>query len=126
MEHGTERYGCVHALPGRVRIKVAAIKKAPELALQVEQTLRQEPGVAEAVANPVTGSVLVHYDPMRTAPPALLARLEPYGLSPTSPVSSSLADFSNQLSKAVGKELVKIALAQMLPGGPVEVLFALI
>jgi Heavy metal associated domain 2 len=126
MEHGIERYGTVHALPGRVRIRVAAIKKAPELALQVEQTLREEPGVAEAVANPVTGSVLVHYDPTRTAPAAVLARLEPYGLSLTSPVSSSLADFSNQLGKAVGKELVKFALTQMLPGGPVEVLFALI
>jgi hypothetical protein len=125
MEHGNSRYGCVHALPGRVRIKVAAIKKAPDVAVQVEVALRQEPGVADAVANPVTGSVLVHFDPARTTPPAFLARLEPYGLS-MAPTASSLADFSNQLGKAVGKELVKIALAQMLPLGPVEVLCALI
>jgi len=125
MEHGNSRYGCVHALPGRVRIKVAAIKKAPEVAARIESALRQEPGVADAVANPVTGSVLVHFDPEQTTPPAFLARLESYGLS-TAPAASSLADLSNQLGKAVGKELVKLALVQMLPLGPVEVLCALI
>jgi len=127
MEHGILPSGCVHALPGRLRVKLAAIKKAPAVAEHLEQVLRRECGVAEAVANPVTGSLLVRYDPQRTTSQAILARLAPYGLSSTTaPPPSALADFSNQLGKELGKELVKMALAQMLSAGPMEVLFALI
>jgi hypothetical protein len=125
MEREVWRYGTVHALPGRLRVKVAGIKKSPETAGTVEQALRREPGVTAVGANPVTGSVLVHFDPSRTCPATLLRRLEPYGL-PSSPVSSSLSDLSNELSKVVGKELVKMALTTMIPAGPVEVLCALI
>ena len=123
MEHGVLPSGCVHALPGRLRVKLAAIKKAPAAAKELEQRLRQEPGVARAIANPLTGSVLVHYDPACTGVQAILARLAPYGLTSTTMATPTpLTSFSQHL----GKELVKIALAQMLPSGPVEVLFALI
>ena len=125
MELDVSQYGAVHALPGRLRVKVAGIKKSPQTAGQVEQALRQEPGVTAVGANPVTGSVLVHFDPSHTCPAILLRHLEPYGL-PTAPVSSSLSDFSNELGKVVGKELVKIALTTMIPLGPVEVLCAVI
>ena len=127
MEHETLPSGCVHALPGRLRVKLAAIKKAPAVAEHLEQVLRRERGVVDVVANPVTGSVLVHYDHQQTGSRAILARLAPYGLaSTTAPLSSPLADFSNQLGKELGKELVKMALAEMLSAGPMEVFFALI
>jgi Heavy metal associated domain 2 len=126
MEHGALPYGCVHALPGRLRVKLAGIKKAPAAAKELERALLREPGVAEATANPVTGSMLIHYDPQQISMHTILARLAPYGLSTPTPPPHPLADFSNQLGKELGKELVKLALAQMLPAGPVEVLFALI
>jgi copper chaperone CopZ len=127
MEHAMSPAGCVHVLPGRLRVRLAAIKKAPAMAAQVEQALRQVTGIAEAVANPVTGSVLVRYDAERTTPQTILARLAPYGLSHTwEPEPGLLSDLTRQLSKTVGMELVKIALAELLPYGPVEVLFALI
>ena len=125
MERDVSQYGTVHALPGRLRVKVAGVKKSPPMAGHVEQALLQEPGVTAAEANPLTGSVLVHFDPSRTSPAALLCRLEPYGL-PTSPVTSPLSDLSSELSKTVGKELVKMALTSIIPAGPVEVLCALI
>lgn len=126
MEHAVPTVGCIHALPGRLRVKVAAIKKAPAVASQLEQTLRQQRGVAEVVANPVTGSVLIRYDAEKTGPDAILARLTPYGSPPPTAPERPRSEFSQQLGKAVGKELVKLALAQMLPGSPVELLFALI
>jgi len=127
MEHEILPSGCVHALPGRLRVKLAAIKRAPAVAEHLEQVLRRDKGVVDAVANPLTGSVLVHYDPQRTTSQAILSRLAPYGLSSTTPPPpSALADFSNQLGKELGKELVKMALAEMLAAGPMEVLFALI
>lgn len=126
MEHEALPSGCVHALPGRLRVKLTAIKKAPAAAMELEQALLREPGVAETAANPVTGSMLVHYDPQQTSMHTILARLAPYGLSTAAPEPHPLADFSNHLGRELGKELVKMALAQMLPVGPVEVLFALI
>ena len=127
MEHAFSPSGCVHALPGRLRVKVAAIKKAPAAAREVELALRQERGIAEAIANPVTGSVLIRYDAEATSPQAILARLASYGVANSlDPIPNPLNDLSHQLSKVVGKELVKMAVTQILPVGPVEVLFALI
>ena len=118
--------GWVHALPGRLRVKVAAIKKAPDAAAAAERALRQERGVIDAIANPVTGSILIHYDPDRTCPHTLLAYLARLGLAATTPGPNPLAEFSQHLGKTLGKELVKIALVELLSCGPVEVLCALI
>jgi hypothetical protein len=127
MEHEMLRSGCVHALPGRLRVKLAAIKRAPAVAEHLEQVLRRDKGVVEVVANPLTGSLLVHYDPQRTSSRAILGRLGPYGLSSSAPPPpSALADLSTQLGKELGKELVKMALAEVLAIGPMEVLFALL
>lgn len=52
----------VHALPGRVRLKVAKVKGNPALARHVEEKLAQVPGIRQVEAKPVTGSLLVHYD----------------------------------------------------------------
>ena len=87
------------ALPGRLRVKLADIKRAPAVARKLEERLQREPGVAEAVANPVTGSVLVHYDPRRTSSQTILARLAPYGLSTPAPSAPSrLTGLPSQIS----------------------------
>jgi hypothetical protein len=127
MEHGVLPSGCVHVLPGRLRVKLTAIKRAPAVAKKLEEQLLLEPGVAEVVANPVTGSVLVHYDSQQTSSQTILAHLVPCGLfTPPAPAPTPLADFSSLIGKELGKELVKMALVQMLPAAPVELLFALI
>ena len=52
----------VHALPGRVRLKVAKVKGNPELARNAQEKLAAVPGIQRVEANPVTGSVLVLFD----------------------------------------------------------------
>ena len=52
----------VHALPGRVRLKVAKVKGNPELARNAQEKLAAVPGIQQVEANPVTGSVLVLFD----------------------------------------------------------------
>jgi heavy-metal-associated domain-containing protein len=118
--------GWVHALPGRLRVKVAAIKKAPAAAAAAERALRQERGIIDALANPVTGSILIHYDPERACPQTVLAHLARLGLSAAAPAPSPLSEFSNELGKTLGKELVKMALVELISCGPMEVLCALI
>jgi hypothetical protein len=56
----------VHALEGRLRIKIPKVKGSAGRAQEVEQHLRQFTGVEDASANPITGNVLILYDPRLT------------------------------------------------------------
>ena len=49
----------LHVLDGRVRIKIPAIKGAPQRALALEQELLALEGINTVTANPTTGNVLI-------------------------------------------------------------------
>jgi hypothetical protein len=51
------------AIPGRIRVKVTRVKDNPALANELQRQLAQMRIVQQAAANPLTGSVLVTYDP---------------------------------------------------------------
>jgi hypothetical protein len=68
----------LHWVPGRLRLRSAALRGHPERAAELEARLRSRPGVRSASANPLTGSVLVLYDPPAEEPPAeALQRIAP-------------------------------------------------
>jgi hypothetical protein len=52
----------MHAMPGRVRVKIARVRKNPELARQAQEKLGQVPGIHRVEANHLTGSLLILYD----------------------------------------------------------------
>jgi len=52
----------VHALPGRVRLKVARVKGNPPLAREARERLAKVPGIRQVETRPDTGSLLIHYD----------------------------------------------------------------
>jgi copper chaperone CopZ len=66
-------------IEGRFRLKVPAVKGAPHEAVRLEAQLELVEGVDEVTANPVTGSVLVHYDPRRTSTEAVTEALRGWG-----------------------------------------------
>jgi len=51
-----------HAIPGRIRLKIGALRANPALARRLEDRLAGAPGVRRAETNPGTGSLLLHYD----------------------------------------------------------------
>lgn len=55
----------VHALPGRVRLKVARLRGDPALAREAQTRLAGVPGITAIEANPTTGSLLVCFEPER-------------------------------------------------------------
>jgi hypothetical protein len=65
----------VHAIPGRVRLKVAGLKANPPLGLTIQKRLRDVSGIKRVETNPVTGSVLVLFDPEAVMAPASLLTL---------------------------------------------------
>lgn len=54
----------VHKLPGRVRLRVPALKGSPNLVAEAEGRLLVFPGIKKVRANPVTGSLELLYDPV--------------------------------------------------------------
>jgi hypothetical protein len=62
-----------HALRGRLRVYVPGLSESRRQT--IERRLARLPGVRSARANPLTGNVLVHFDPATTAEEVLLAEL---------------------------------------------------
>ena len=58
----TMKVKIAHQVPGRIRLKVPKAKDNPELIEQIKLMFTVIPGVEEVTVNPVTGSVVVHYD----------------------------------------------------------------
>jgi hypothetical protein len=52
---------CVHHIPGRMRLRSAALKGNLSLANRVKQQIATFDGVERAEANSLTGSILIHY-----------------------------------------------------------------
>ena len=71
----------VHALEGRLRIKIPKVKGAAGEAQEVERHLRQFTGVEDVSANPITGNVLILYNPRLTEQGAYLLFLKGKGVS---------------------------------------------
>jgi len=55
----------VHSCRGRVRMRVPAAKGDEDLLEQIRQAILPVPGVTQVYVNPLTGSVVTHYDPHR-------------------------------------------------------------
>jgi len=55
-----------HAIPGRVRFKIESLKGDDQQAEEIERELSTISGIDQAIANSLTGSVLVRYDPALT------------------------------------------------------------
>ena len=56
----------IHHVPGRFRVRVDGVKGSPSNARSIEKSLMGMHGILGATGNPVTGSVVVHYDPKCT------------------------------------------------------------
>jgi copper chaperone CopZ len=64
-------------VPGRVRLSVPAVRGEPRAADAVEARLGRLAGVRRVSATPMTGSILVEYDPARVTLGGIRAALEP-------------------------------------------------
>lgn len=63
----------IHDIPGRLRIRVPALKRNHQMAARTEGAFKRVSGVASVQANPLTGSVLVHYNTRATDASAILS-----------------------------------------------------
>jgi heavy metal translocating P-type ATPase len=66
----------IHAIRGRVRLRVPALKTSPDLAKPLEQLLKDQPGVADVSVNDWCHSVTVTCDPSVWTPERLCVWLQ--------------------------------------------------
>ena len=59
---GPDRARVVHKIRGRVRLRISGAKNLPGLLEHIRKALAGMPGVTSVEANPLTGSVVLHYD----------------------------------------------------------------
>ena len=59
------KFKIVHQVPGRIRMKIPSAKGKPEELQSYKEVLLLIPGVEDVELNPVTGSIVLKYDPDR-------------------------------------------------------------
>jgi hypothetical protein len=65
------------AIPGRARLRIRGLREDAARATESVATVRALTGVTAAEANPLTGALLVRFDPGRTSVAQIVAALEP-------------------------------------------------
>jgi copper chaperone CopZ len=79
----------LHDLPGRLRVRSRLFRNNADLGAAVRSQLGAADGVRSVSVNPVTGSVLVFYDPARASVETLLETMNRHGCSmPSIPLAT--------------------------------------
>jgi hypothetical protein len=92
----------VHHLPGRLRLRSAALKGNARAGENARELLAEIAGLRSVTANPQTGSLLLDYDPAVIAPDRIAELLASRGfvLSPTTEEAAT-PRLLGQLARAV-------------------------
>jgi hypothetical protein len=119
----------LHAIPGRVRLRVAGLKRDPALAREIEGRFSADPAIQHVEASPVTGSVLIRFDPAAGPPVEFVRRLVPEHIAAEWEVATlptpapardvtparGIADFFRVLNRRVGARTGGLDLTVLLP-----------
>ena len=106
----------LHALEGRLRIKIESVKGCPEMADDVETLLAAIDGIDGATANPSTGNVLVLYNPARLTHDEIIELLRDTGLVRERPAGHPhrVRIEPQTLANAIVRSSVEYALQRLL------------
>ncbi len=106
--------GYLHQLPGRLRVRSDVLKQNPKLASELLTAIGMMPGVRSVDVSILTGSVLVHYDPLRGSSDQVVAALRGHGVvhDATAPATSSSRGSS--LRRTIGNAVLAAVLQQAL------------
>jgi hypothetical protein len=69
----------LHALDGRMRIKITEVKGCPAAAEELTRYLLSSHGIDKVNANPITGNVLIIYNPQQISQEGILTLLKDAG-----------------------------------------------
>jgi Heavy metal associated domain 2 len=98
-----------HYIPGRVRVRISKVKGNASLAEEIRQNFSAIAGIHKVEANPLTGSVLVEYDPQTVGSlGSLIDMADTFGVLPggldSENIEQLLDDLMNGLQKGASEE----------------------
>jgi hypothetical protein len=118
-----------HCVPGRIRIKLPSLQNNPRRGAEVESLLRGFTGVDSAAFSPLTGSLLVLFDPERITAAEITEALKSRGLFDESQVVPFDEHFHAAMTRAggrIGRAMMSYALGRTLDASGLSLLAALI
>ncbi|WP_354682364.1 HMA2 domain-containing protein [Cupriavidus necator] len=108
-----EQFARIHHVPGRLRLKLPAMKRNDDTARRIERSVTALPGVRDACANTLTGSIVIRFYPRLTTGEQIVAalRADGYvtaGMTLAAPARTSVAtsERSASLADAIAKKAV--------------------
>jgi copper chaperone CopZ len=104
----------LHMLDGRLRIKVAEVKKSPMKVAEVKEKLQRLEGVTDVSANPTTGNVLVLFDPNRMTHGGIIDELKNLQCLVPHRFSATVGTVGTRISETVFRSMAELALERML------------
>ena len=102
----------LHALDGRLRVKIGIVKGSPATATEVTRFLLSSHGIDEVNANPITGNVLILYNTTQISQEHILSLLQDAGFLQKAarvPVSQN-----EGLISVVARTVMEVALQSMV------------
>lgn len=118
-----------HCVPGRMRVKIPALKSQPDRGEEVKSLLQGIAGVNSVTFTPLTGSMVVLFDQDRIGPDQISGCLKDGGLLDPSLVISADEHIQGAVTRAglrIGKVAVGWALGKTLEASGLSILAALI
>jgi copper chaperone CopZ len=122
-----------HHVPGRIRVKVPALKKNDAAAKEVPHILRGLDGVTAVEASALTGSIVVHYDKDLIDSDAILGALRQQGYLDAMTVSGAAGPdekavfpAASGVGEALGKALFGVLVEKAIERSALALVAALI
>ena len=111
----------VHHVPGRLRLKAAEFRENPRIIETACGELAALPGVNSVSPNHLTGSILVEYDPLVSAPAALVEAMQQRGFPPMPLEAAALAgaeqpSLTERLAGAAARSLFDWLVERLIVG----------
>ena len=117
----------IHDIPGRLRVKLESLKNKPERLKEV-QTLLMADGVHRVKISPLTGSIVVEYNPDILTSSHLLdiLRADGHPIDMEHPVDQSFFENHEKIVLKVSKAAVSWLAGQVLEANGLSLIAALI
>lgn len=106
----------MHAIEGRLRIKVPVIKGSGVNAATIQGALEQLVGIRQVKANPTTGNVLVLFDPQSMTQQQITDRLVELNAfqQPSNPLRFPQRDLGRRIADTLIQSAVQVAVERVI------------
>jgi len=116
-----------HDTPGRLRVKSPKLKGNSTNCRMLEDFLAQKSGILSVSTNPVTGSVVVNYDPGLVSSKMIMDVLSHEGYFNLNQAQTSeqyINDSTKKLGQYVGKTVLNLCLEKAIEGSALSLITA--